>query len=226
MTTQMKVVSGVSQIVGRSGAVYVPDASALISVQPGDVGPIIDSGNGFPAFVNNRSYSAGAALAANAGLVFASAALSNGVKAIAAQPDVPRPLLYTIVPGISAITAGTLAIIYYGNDGVLHTEVVSLVTPLSTTKTYTTLFGVAVLVSQTVAGLVGGTSPTMAGASTAALALPMSPNGQPLSVYREATDGTANAVSTYSASSGIITPTTVPNASHTYDWRYTETVGS
>ena len=226
MTTTMKVIAGINQVVGRSGTLYEPDAYGRINVQPGDVGPLIDAGSAFPAFVNNRSYNAGAAAAAAAGLVFATGALVNGAAAIAAQPDVPRPLAYIITPGAAAITAGTLTLVYWGNDGQEHTEVVSLVTPASVAKHYTTLFGVALLVSQTVAALAGGSSPTLEGGSTASLALPMSPNGAPVSVYLEATDGADNAVSPYNAANGVIAPATAPNGTHTFDWDYTETVGS
>jgi hypothetical protein len=226
MTTTMKVIAGTTQVVGRSGTLYEPDVYGRINVQPGDVGPLIDAGAAFPAFVNNRSYNAGAAAAASATLVTNGAALANGAIAIAAQPDVPRPLIFAFIPGAAAITAGLIAIVYWGNDGQEHTENVSLITPSGVTKSYTTLFGAALLVSQTVSGLVGGSTPTINVGTTASLALPMSPNGAPVNVYLEETNAASNTVSPYNPANGVITPATAPDAGDTFAWNYTETVGS
>lgn len=221
MTVQMKCAPGVNIIYGLSGTQYSADANGIIAVQPNDITDIINSGNAFPAQARNHSFSLTTApAAASAALVLASGALSNGVKAIAAQPDCARQLQYVVAPGSAAITAGTLTVVYWGNDGVEHTDVFSLATAASTNKTLTSTFGCSLVVSQTVAGLTGGSSPGLEGGTNAVLALPIDPGESGISVYRENVDGSSETVGTVGAN-GLITTTTAPNGSHTFSFGFT-----
>lgn len=222
MTVEMKVAAGVTQIYGLSGTLYTPDANGILNVQPGDISSIINSGEAFPAVARNHLHNITTApAAASAALVLASGALSNGTKAVAAQPDTPRQLQYVVAPGSAAITGGTLTVAYWGNDGIEHTEVFSLQTAASTNLTIKSTFGCSLLVSQVVAGLAGGSSPGLEGGTNATLALPIDAGESAVSVYRENVDGTSETVGTVGALTGLITTTTAPNGTHTFSFGYT-----
>lgn len=225
MTVQMRALPGQTSLYGLSGTLYVPDANGLIAVNPGDVIGFLNSGTAFPSFTSNTKSAVITPAAASAAATVASGALSNGTKSIAAQPDVPRPITFIMGAGGAAVTAGNVAITYIGNDGAQHVENVSTIMASGGSKTYATLFGVALMQSVVISGVAGGSSPFIYGGTTAAVALLSAPGSTIASVYREDTDGTSGTVGTFNAN-GIITPTTAPNATHTYSWGYTMVQGS
>lgn len=157
---------------------------------------------------------------------FTSAALSNGALTIAAQPDVARPYQAIIYPGTSAITAGTLTMVYTNQCGNAVTDVFNLATAASTNLTLNASQGAATISTTAcvVAGLVGGTSPTMQIGSTATIALPLPQLFANLTVYKETKDNVNETVGTITTSGNatagtlctFIAPTTAPNGTHTY----------
>lgn len=209
--------------VAQLGTSYTPDSTGAIYVAPNDVLSALAAGW---VFWNSEFRNAGVTTpaAANAVLVVASVALSNGALTVAAQPDVLRPLAVRIDPGSSAITAGVATLVYYGNDGVLTTDVLSLVAAASTPVTLTTSKGILILNSGTVSGLVGGTSPKIQVGTNATLALPVTPGFGNFTVLRENTDGANGTIGTVTASGGLVAPTTAPNGTHSYSWGYTYSI--
>src|SRR6266446_6555138 len=119
------------------------------------------------------NFDAAAPLAATSGRLIASGALSNGSPSIANQPDVPRQAALIIGTGTGAITAGTIAVTYVGNDNVSGTDTLSLACPASSITTQFLSRGVAYISAATVAGLVGGTSPCRHLDTTAGISLPI-----------------------------------------------------
>ncbi len=169
-------------------------------------------------------YTPTAPAAASAGLCFASAALSNGTKAIAANVDVMRPVSAVALPGTAGITAGVLTLTYDANDGtVAFADALSLATAASTTKTVQTSKGVARMRSQVVTGLTGGSSPTFYIGTSADLSVPVPPGAQDAVVVNEWLDGAIVAVvnaGTLNAA-GKYTANTAPNATHNFGVSYT-----
>ena len=162
--------------------------------------------------------------AASAALCITQQALSNGALAIDASPSIPRQVAVIIDPGTVAITAGTLSLPYTDENGASQTDVFSLVTAVSTLKTMTTTHGVTTLSAGTVAGLVGGHSPTVKAGTNTVLALPTDGNYQDLTIHHTIMDGAAATNPTQSSTgSPLITPNTAPNGTHTYTFGYSFT---
>lgn len=207
------------------GNQYTIDANGFINVVPNDINAAINAGWVFALSEGLQVYGPTAAvLIANAVATVASAALSNGTLIIAAQPDVVRPLAVRVDPGASAITAGTLTMTYAANDGTpSQVDTISLVAAANTPFTTAPTKGVLLLSSAVVAGLVGGTSPKIQIGTTATIALPISPSAAGISVLQEKADGTNETIGTVDAVHGFVTPTTVPNSTHTYSFGYTYT---
>lgn len=212
-----------TQLVTQLGNTYAPDATGAIYVLPNDVISALASGWAF--FNSNfRFFTATAPAAASAVVTVASVALSNGALTIAAQPDVLRPLQFVVTPGASAITGGTLTLVYFANDGTTTTDVLPLAAAASTPATLNTSKGVLLLSSATVAGLVGGTSPTIKGGTTAAISVPVDAGFSAFTVLRENVDSTNETVGTVAAASASITTTTAPNGTHSFSLGYLYTV--
>ena len=168
-------------------------------------------------------------LAANADLLFSSAAASVGSITIAAQPDFARQVQWVFFPGTSLVSAGTLSLYYNANDGtVLQTDNFSLITALSTNISGQATKGVAHMTSMAITGLVGGNSPTIRIGTTAALAVPILAGTQDAVILGELNNATgattANAGTLTNA--GIYTPNTAPTASNTYQVNYSLAVAS
>jgi hypothetical protein len=161
-----------------------------------------------------------AVAAAAVGQIVASAALANGNLTIANQPDVMRAIKIRVDPGTAAITAGTLSVTYTANDGTTQTDVISLVTALSTVITPFLSKGALVLQTPVVAGLVGGSSPKVQLDTTAALAVPIPPQSVDVTVLNESHDTSVNATLGTITNAGLWTPNTAPNATHTFGVTY------
>ena len=218
-TVLIQAPAGVSQVVGvQTGQAYVPDANGQFLCDPMDVGRLVL--NGFIlCVVRMRMYLSAAVASANAALLFASAALSNGTKAVAAQVDVPRQVQAVVNPGTLAITAGNLALTYTANDGTTVTDNFNLITALSTNLTMQSSKGVLHMTSQIVTGLVGGATPGIQIGTNATLAVPVDPGAEGISFLKENLDGADSTIGTPGVN-GLIAPNTAPNATHTYGWGY------
>lgn len=208
------------------GNQYVPDVNGIYLIQQNDIVGALQAGL-VPAQsegLKNQTISAPAAL--NAVLIVASAALSNGALTIANQVDMPRQVVARIDPGAAGITAGTLTAVYVANDGTTQTDVLSLIMPTTTPVTLGLSKGVLKMVSATVAGLVGGSSPKVQMGTTATLAVNVAPGFVAFTALAEHTDGTDNAIGTVTAANGLWAPTTAPNGTHSYTLGYTYTMAA
>lgn len=223
MTTPTVVLlspAGVTNYTGQSGTAYTADSYGRFTINAGDIKAALDAGFIYaPSPV--KYYYAASPLAASATRIVSSVAATNGTLTIAAQPDCPRPIQFVFAPGTTAVTAGTLTLVYVATNGQTVTDVLSLVTPLSTSATLASTQGVASLTSATIAGLTGGTSPGIEGGVTASIALPGDPLAQDFVVFKEIVDGLNETVGTVVAASGFIAPTTAPNGTHSYSFGYT-----
>lgn len=160
----------------------------------------------------------GAALPAT---IVASGALSNGTVAIARNPNELRQVQAVVGAGTLAITAGTVAVTYVGNDGLSGTDTLSLITAASGTSTLSLSRGVNTISTITVSGLVGGASPYIEFGTTAALSVPVAPNAVDFAVQREYDAGATIAVGALvNGVLGTIIPTTAPNGTVTYSFAY------
>jgi hypothetical protein len=178
-----------------------------------------------PARTDFRQYyTTTAPAAASAGLLFASAALSNGTKAIAANVDYMREVKAVVIPGTTAITAGTLTLTYDANDGTAsQVDALDLSTAVSTTKTLAASKGVMRMRSQIVTALAGGASPTFYIGTTASLALPIAPGAQNAAIISEMLDAAIVTVANAGtlSNAGIYTPNSAPNGTLKFGVNYT-----
>lgn len=161
--------------------------------------------------------------AAAAGQLIASAALSTGALAVANQPDVIRQGSLVIGNGTAPVSAGSVSVGYYGNDGVLGTDTFSC-TGLTGAISITTALsrGVAHIATAFVSGITGGTSPYVRLDTTAYLACPVDPGAIDFAELKE--NNAAGNVSTGTVSTvslGCISPTSAPNGTLTYGFLYT-----
>lgn len=217
MLVASNVIGGLIQ--GEFGN-YLPGSDGLYTIDTRDFVSLQKAG---VVAITKRTAKASFAIApaaASATVTVANVAVTNVALTIAAQPDVCRPLQFIMAPGAAAVTAGTLTLVYVGNDGLTHTEVSSLVTPLSTSVTINTVKSVARLTSATVANFAGGSSPTIEGGTTAYLGLPADPGFTDFAVESENDGSGAAAVGTVNATQGAISPTGAPNATRTYEFTY------
>lgn len=202
-----------------TGGVVAASGAAFSGISLNDLSELISAGATYGA-IRSRMLTYGVIAAASAALVLASGALSNGSKAVAANPDVPRPLSYIVVPG-AAITAGTLTLVYLDHNGQTVTDVLSLVMG-NVTTTLAPSRAVSRMTSQTVAALAGGSAPTIQGGTTAVLAAPTDVGATGVTFFKALTDNADATLPTQSATgSFLFTPATAPNGTHTYGFGYT-----
>lgn len=227
-TVKVQAPAGTGVVTGtKTNQNYVPDATGQFLADPLDIQGLVSAG--FTLCNNRVDFYTCTPLPANAGAQFASAALTNGTKAIVAQPDFPRQLEAVITPGVAAITAGILALTYVANDGSTVTDNLSLAAPISTAVTVKTSRGVMKLVSQIISGLVGGSSPTISIGTNATIAVPTNTGAAGITFFKEvANTGAAvsladEAVGTPVGVYGLITPTTAPATTKTIGFGYTYT---
>ena len=198
----------------NTGNVFVP-ADGIITVDSNDVPFLLRAG---ATYINTRNKTATltSPLAATAGRLVASTALSNGTKTIAHQPDVPRQAVLRIDPGTSAITAGNVAMNYIANDGSTVTDNVSLIMPGTTVVSTNTSRGVLNLNSVIVTALAGGASPEMQVNDTNSLSVPVDPGFVDFAMVTEYVDAVPEGQVSVASSAGSFTPSTTPNGTHTY----------
>lgn len=159
-------------------------------------------------------------VAATVGQIVASGSLSNGTLSISHQPDVMRPVTFEVGTGTTAVTAGSAAVTYIGNDGQTHTDTFSTAVVASGAVTQTTSYGVVTLSSVVITGVAGGTSPWCRMSTTAALSLPVGNSSVDVTVTREYDSNATIAIGSLGTSVGSIYPTTAPNGTATYGFAY------
>jgi hypothetical protein len=199
---------------------YQQATDGTFTVDTRDAPPLLARGM---AYVRQQAQSHTTPLApgvATIGAIIASGALSNGTVAITANPDVPRPVDIEVGTGTGAITAGTVAITYVGNDGASGTDTLSAVCGASTSTTQTLSRGVVTITSVTVAGLVGGTSPWIRASTKAQVSVPVAAGAVDVAFIREYDTGATVAVGTAGTALASIAPTNAPNATRTYSFVY------
>lgn len=205
----------------NSGTVVVA-ADGTVTVNSLDAPDLLRAG---ATFVNVRTgfvyYPA--PLAATVGQLVASTALSNGTLSIAHQPDVPRQAAMIVVPGTTAITAGTLTLNYVAADGTTQVDALSLVTAVSTNLTTNASKGVMFINSAVVAGLAGGTSPAIELNTTALVAMPVDANAVDVVVVSEVDSGTPHTPSTTIVNQSCFATSSAPNGTINYSLGFTFT---
>lgn len=222
-TVQMSVGSNGPVVKGLFGT-YVADSHGIITCDSGEAPNILRMGGTYVKKISQFYTTPGAVAAANNAVLIASAALSNGSLTVAAQPDCMRQAALIITNGTAPVTSGTVSLSYVGNDGQTITEVLPANVGATANTTQFLSRGVAHLTSATVAGIVGGTSPSVQLGTTTTLSVPISPNTESFTPTMEATTGVPNTVGTPSAvTSGSIVPSSAPNGTRTYSWAYTTT---
>jgi hypothetical protein len=198
-----------------TGVVNVP-ASGLVTVNSADATDLLRRG---ATYVNSNvvyQKTDAAPRAASAGRLVASTSLANGTLTIANQPDVPRIGLLYVDPGTSAITAGVATINYTANDGTTQVDVLTCVTPASTVASTNTTKGIVFLNSVVVTGLAGGATPLVQLNDTNALSIIVTPNFSSFTLLRLNADGVSIGSVSVNSSAASVTPSTTPNATHTF----------
>ncbi len=155
------------------------------------------------------------------------AAYADGALAIAAQPVVPAKMQIRVVDANSSITAGLITAVYIDQFGIQRTEVFNQAS--GGTKTWLTTWAVAKIISVTLSattGSAGGATDTVSAGPSAHLGLPgfQAPVPGTFSVFTAHVDDVAEAVGTVDATAGTISPTTAPDGSKDFDFRYTYAV--
>lgn len=223
-----------------SGTVYNVPANGLVSVQQLDVPFFLSMGFAFYA-ITSKSVLFEAPLPADLISIKAAATPANGAIVIAAQPPHARKLQIRIVIGTTtttAITAGTLTLVGFDQDGNAITEVISLIQNASATLKTANAF--ASLTSGTVANYAAagsGTGNTLGiGVSNdfgvpgivGAIALTCTKATKVTKVLGMtvvAADDVASTV-TVDAVARTLAPTTAPAASGLIDFSFNYTFGS
>lgn len=236
-TVRLFAPAGVGGLIqtANSGNVFV-QSDGTVTVNSSDATDLIRLGYQFAVTQHNYLTVQGAAVAAVAATV-TSVALTVGTLTVAAQPDYPRQLQFQISPGTTSISAGTLTAVYLANDGTTQTDSFSLAQSAQASAnligmTQTTTKGVEHVISLTVAGVTGGTSPGIQVGTTNFLGMPVAPRFVDFAVTKEtkviptagslglqvASDETIGSVI---ASGGLVSPTTAPATSFGLSFGYT-----
>ena len=219
-TIQLAAGGGVGGIVRGNYGTYQQASDGTYTVDTRDVPALLAIGMTYVQQLTTSYTLPLAPGAATVGYIVASVTMTNATLTIAHQPDVARPVQVVIGAGTSAITAGSVAVTYRGNDGLVGTDTFTLATAASGTSTYTTSRGVVTVSSAVVSGLVGGASPYIELNTTSALSLPVAPGAIDLVLLREYDAGATVALGTLGVSLASVTPTTAPNGTVTYSFTY------
>ena len=203
---------------------YQSSSDGTFNVDARDAPPLLAKG---AAYLSNRSgnYTTPVApLAATAGRIIASGALSNGTISVSNQPDVMRQVNFVWGNGSGTvpISAGNAAITYKANDGQSYTENVNLAVAGTGTLTHSLLRGVISISPVVLTGVVGGTTPFRRLDNTASIAVPVDPMAQDYVTAAEAVDGVfeTGGWSDSTVSIGCVSPLTAPNGTHLYSVFY------
>lgn len=214
---------GGTLVLENSGTVVVP-SDGIITVDSCDASVLLRLGASYINSLSKYYAFPAAPRVASAARLVASTTLSNGTKAVANQPDVPRQGVLVIDPGTSAITAGTVAVPYIANDGTNQTDTISAVTGASTILSTVTSKGILSLSPIVVAGIVGGASPGVQLNDTNSLSVPVDAGFVDFSVTQGLVDAVATGNSAVASSAASYTPSTAPNGTHTFGAYYKYTM--
>lgn len=165
-----------------------------------------------------------APVAASAGHIAASAAMSNGAIAIANQPDVARAVNVILGNGSPAITAGNVAVTYKAQDGGTYTDnfAPANLVGLNGSTTVPLSRGVLSMSTIVISAMAGGGSPWIRLDDTNLLGLPSDPGGQDFAIEAEYDTGTVQASPGTPSTSAIGTTSvvTTPNGTVTFSFLY------
>lgn len=238
MAIKLIAPAGTSGIVqGRSGTNYVVASDGTISnVVFSDVDGLMNAGWQVAANRHGIYSTPGAPAAANATVIAAAQTLLAGgaTLSISAQPDVPRQLqVLCITGGTVTLSAGSVSLTYAANDGTTQTDVLNFGAALvSGTVTLSTSKGVERLNSWSPGATVtGGSNPTVQIGTNNYIAVPIDPGSVDVAFTKEfkitPTNGTLGlsvpadeTVGSLQISTGLITPTTVPDGTHWLGFGY------
>jgi hypothetical protein len=146
--------------------------------------------------------------------------LTNVAFTVAAQPDVPRNMVVTVVDTTGSIVAGTLTIVGTDVNGQGVSEAIDC---SAGAGTYTGNVPFARVGSVTASGftvLGGAGDETIAVGSGGKLGLPTMIGGTLNSVYKSCVGGVDEAVGTVSTTYSTIIPTSTPDNSKDFDFWY------
>ena len=201
-------------MLSNTGTVVVP-ADGIITVDVRDAVDVLRMGGAYLQSMTRSQY-VGAPAAGAAGKFVASASFANGTLTVAAQPDVPRLASVRVDPGTTAITSGNVAVTYVGNDGQTITDNISAVTGATTIVSTNTSRGVVHINSVVVTGVTGGASPGVQMDSLNSLAMLVDPGFVDFSALKVTVDNADSGIASVQSSAACITPSTAPNATHTF----------
>ena len=202
---------------------YQAATDGSFTVDTRDAPPLLAQGMSYVKQTSNSYTLPLAPAAASVAGIVSSGALSNGTVAVTANPDTMRPVDVEVGTGTLAITAGSVAVTYVGNDGVSATDTLSLVCALSSAVTQTLSRGVVSISSIVVSGVAGGVSPWLRLSTKAQVSVPVAPGAADFVVTREYDTGATVAVGALSTAIGSIAPTNAPNGTRTYSFAYSYT---
>lgn len=197
----------------QDGSTYTADSKGIIAnVTNGDVLDLMNMGC-VPGSLKSDFLNLGAVVTASLTQLIANVAATNISLTIAAQPDVPRQGVFTFAPGAANVTAGNLAVVYKDQNGQTQTDNFSLITSSGVSLSPKTTKAIASLVSATITGLVGGSSPTVQAGTNTTVGLPSDVGSFGFSVYKETQNGADVAtIGAVDAANGLYTLTTAPNS--------------
>jgi hypothetical protein len=219
-TVQLAGVTVSGTINGLYGT-YSQAADGTYTVDTRDAPSMLQAGMAYLRACTRSYNTVTVPAAATAGGLIASASLASGALSVV-QPDVPRQGNLVVGNGTAPITAGSVSVGYYGNDGLLGTDTfscvgltgaISITTPLSR--------GVAHIATAFVSAIVGGTAPYVRCDTTATLALPVDPGAIDfLEIKENVATGNVSTGTLSTVSLGCLAPTSAPNATLTYGFLY------
>lgn len=220
MATVKLSANGFGGVIQGEYGTYVPAADGTVIVDTRDLQSMLRMGMANVNLTTAQYTTPAPPLAATLGAIVASGALSNGTVAVTANPTLMRPVNVVVGTGTTAITAGSIAVSYYGNDGVLATDTLALNCALSSSVTQGLSRGVDTISSIVVSGLVGGTAPYLRLDTTTAISIPVSPGAGDVTIQREYDGGATVAVGAAAVALASFTPTTAPNGTLNYSVMY------
>jgi hypothetical protein len=212
--------SGIGGLIQGQFGNYYPASDGSYTVDVRDAPTLLQAGFNYVKTTTDFYTTPLAPAAATVGAILASGSLSNGTLALTANPDVMRQVTVEVGTGTGAITAGSVAVTYTGNDGLLGTDTFSLTVGASAALTQYLSRGAVTISSVVVTGLTGGTSPWFRMSTTAGIALPVSGGCIDFSITREYDSGATAAIGTLGTSLATVFPTGAPNGTRTYSYFY------
>ena len=136
------------------------------------------------------------------------------------QVGYPVNATVTIVDTTASLTGGTFSLIGKNQDGVPTTEVFTYTVPGAYTGNVAWSYLESILFALT-GTLTGAGDETVAVATGTKFGLPVSPNGELVSVWKDVHAGNSGAVGVYNRTYATVIPASAPNNDHDQEWFYT-----